>query len=71
MNTLANKIADMPTAVLITLARSANVDYRTGADDVLDALLKELETRVPSRDFVAFCDELAETPADGKRGFAA
>lgn len=59
MNALTAKIAALSTAQLCEVAKAMFADVRDEATEVLDACLAELERRLPSAEFVAFCDTVA------------
>jgi hypothetical protein len=53
--TLPGVVSRHTTERLLELAALLNTNDDDAAGDVLDAVLAELETRMPEADFVAFC----------------
>ena len=52
------KIASIKTPVLVDLVRQSTNQYGVGYDEIFDFGLVELERRLPSADFVEFCNSL-------------
>ena len=59
MNALTAKIESLTTAQIAEIATAMFTDARAEATDVLDACLAELERRLTTAEFVAFCDKIA------------
>ena len=58
MTAIEARIECLPTDVLVNICRAMMYDFRDEADTVFAATMKELERRLPSAEFIAFCGEL-------------
>jgi len=57
VNKAVERTAETPTAVLMDSARELAADDNS-SNDALEALLAAIELRIPTAEFVAFCEEL-------------